>query len=168
MPDLTQARLRELLTYDPATGIFTRCVGRGGVRAGSVAGCVWEKGANGPYLRISIDGRQYSAHRLAFLWITGEFPPDDVDHIDGDGLNNRLGNLRAATRTQNLANRRRHKNNTSGFKGVSFHKRERRFRAKIQVGGKTQNLGSFDTAESAHAAYCAAAEKTHGAFARAK
>lgn len=89
----------------------------------------------------------------------------EVDHIDGDGLNCRRSNLRTATRTQNICNRRIFKNNLSGFKGVSQHSRYR-WRAQIQIGGKSIPLGKFNSPEEAHAAYCEAAVKFHGDFAR--
>jgi len=89
-----------------------------------------------------------------------------VDHVDRDGLNNRRSNLRIATQAQNSRNRRRHRNNTSGFKGVSFHRREKKWYAHIHHQGKKLFLGYFVSAEAAHAAYCDAAARLHGEFAR--
>lgn len=89
-----------------------------------------------------------------------------VDHIDGDGLNNRRSNLRIATKAQNAFNSKRHKDNASGFKGVSFHRARGRWTAWIRAGGESKYLGLFDTPEEAHAAYCFAARKIHGQFAR--
>jgi hypothetical protein len=166
--DLTQARLRELLDYDQETGVFTwRATGPGrrlDLRAGAI-----QKGHSGhgrPYLRIKIDGRDYRTHRLAWLYVYGEWPPAEIDHRDGDGLNNRWANLRVATSAQNKRNSRRQCNNTSGFKGVSVNKCGDRFRAQIGVRGRNKHIGYFDTAEAAHAAYVAAAEKHFGEFAR--
>jgi hypothetical protein len=165
MDDLTQARLHALLDYDPETGVFTWLVSRGAARAGTVAGTVW-KGRSGPYLLIRIDGRSYRAHRLAFLYMTGEWPPDHIDHRDGEGLTNKWKNLREATNAQNGANRRAQVNNTTGCKGVHFNKSVRRYQSCIQVNGKRRHLGYFATAEEAHAAYCKAANHLFGQFAR--
>lgn len=88
-----------------------------------------------------------------------------VDHIDGDGLNNRRNNLRPATNAQNVRNSRKRTTNTSGFKGVSWNKEHRKWRAEIMARGKKKFLGLFNTAEEAHKAYCEAAEQLHGEFA---
>lgn len=95
-------------------------------------------------------------------------PPDGVgvDHVDGDGLNNRRKNLRHATQLENNRNQKRRNDNTSGLKGVSWNKRDKKWRAAISVLGRTKNLGYFDTPEEAHAAYCIAAIDLHGQFAR--
>jgi hypothetical protein len=90
----------------------------------------------------------------------------EVDHIDGDGLNNRRCNLRLATRSQNMRNQRLNSRNTSGFKGVSWDKRDKKWLAYIKVYRKKIHLGSFDTPEDAHAAYCDAAARLHGEFAK--
>lgn len=161
---LTQARLRELLDYNPTTGLFTRLVQRRGPRShvGAVAGCDNGQG----YIRIYVDGKGYKAHRLAWLWMTGEWPPADIDH---DGLNrsdNRWKTLRAATRSQNCANRRAFKNSASQIKGVSFNRRAARWVAQIQVRGRKIGLGYFDDPAEAAAAYASAARKYHGEFAR--
>lgn len=89
-----------------------------------------------------------------------------VDHRDGDGLNCRRCNLRSANASQNACNRRHHHDNTSGFKGVSWSKQKRRWRATITLGGKQRNLGLFDAPEQAARAYDAAARRLHGEFAR--
>ena len=158
---LTLRRLRELLHYDPDTGNFTWKVSRRKVKAGAIAGSKERK-----YLRIGIDGAKYSAHRLAWYYVHQEWPPDDIDH-EKDRTDNRIANLRSATRQQNNANRSIASNNKTGFKGVCFDKNRNKYQATIMVDGKTRYLGRFDKPEQAHAAYCGAAEKFFGEFARA-
>lgn len=160
---LTVGRLRELLHYDPETGVFTRRVDiRGGGRNGTVAG----SNHNAGYLSITIDGRQYLAHRLAWFYVTGRWPVVDIDHIDRDRRNNRWANLREATRSQNMANTGRRRDNKSGFKGVSRHVQTGRWQAHSSGGGRTVYLGLFDSAEEAHRAYVAFATDSFGEFAR--
>jgi hypothetical protein len=166
---LTAARLRELLHYDPETGVFTWRVRRrsgvkGRVAPGDIAGSLQSKGRD--RLRIGIDYKVYRAHRLAWLYMTGEWPSRLVDHKDLNGLNNRWDNLRLATHSQNTTNSRVRSDSISGLKGVSFHKIKNRYQARIKVDRKTIRLGYFNTAEEAHAAYCDAAEHHFGEFAR--
>jgi hypothetical protein len=106
--------------------------------------------------------REVRMHRV----IMGEPLGLEVDHIDGDGLNNRRSNLRAVTGQQNSRNARVRRDNTTGFKGVSCIKPDQKWRATINVDGKRVWLGCFNTPESAHAAYCAASKKYHGDFGR--
>jgi hypothetical protein len=107
-------------------------------------------------------------HRLhrAVMGIDGTSPELLVDHRDRDGLNNRRKNLRVCTNQQNMCNSKKPSTNTSGFKGVRFHSRDRVFMASIKSHGKSIHLGTFGTAESAHQAYVAAAMELHGEFAR--
>lgn len=162
--DLTLQALRDLLHYDPETGAFTWLVRvNSRVPAGARAGKIDPHG----YVRIGIGGRHYLAHRLAWLYVTGEWPPAEIDHRDRDPGNNRWANLRDATHAQNQRNTAAQCNNTSGFKGVTWHKGRRKWMAFITVDGKHRNLGRFDTAEAAHAAYVLAATEHHGEFARA-
>lgn len=161
--NLTAERLRELLHYDSETGVFARRVQRGGQHSGSVAGTVFRhKNRRTTYIRINIDGVLHLAHRLAWLYVNGERVAE-IDHLDGDGTNNRLSNLRQASRSENGANVAMYRNNVCGFKGVSAHGRG--WRAEIMKGLKKIYLGTFDTPEKAHAAYCAAAERLFGEFA---
>jgi HNH endonuclease/AP2 domain len=160
---LTAERLRQLLDYDPETGIFRWRIARQGVRVGAAAGSLNGRG----YRQTQIDGQLYPAHRLAWLYVYGEWPTIDIDHINGIQGDNRLANLRLATKSQNRANARRHKNNTSGYEGVYLDRRNGRFLAQIGFNGHRKYLGLFDTPELAHQAYCAAAQKYHGEFARA-
>jgi hypothetical protein len=160
---LTAERLREVLFYEPTTGLFTWRCDRRRVKAGSVAGCLEKERG---YIFIVVDGACHRAHRLAFLYMTGGYP-DEVDHADRNRANNVWRNLRAATRSQNRANAARHRNNTTGYKGVTRVKRcpLRPFLAYIGVNGKKIELGNYATAEEAHQAYCRAAKEGFVEFA---
>jgi hypothetical protein len=165
---LTAEKLREILTYDARTGVFRWKLNRGGRgKEGVVAGSKWVVTSGRVYRQIGIDGRQYAAHRLAWLYMTGEWPVEQVDHIDGDGTNNGFYNLRQATNAENACNRQAQTNNTSGYKGVTWCKSTRKWKAQIKLGGRNKNLGRFESPQDAHSAYKAASEKLHGEFARA-
>ena|SRR3990167_6112314 len=155
-------RLRGLLHYDSDTGVFTWRVNRRRVKTGDIAGTVNAQG----YVQICIDGRLYLAHRLAWLYVHGEWPSGDLDHWDTNRANNVIGNLRPATNSQNQANSRQRRDNTSGYKGVCWDKRCHRWVAGIYVDGRRRHLGRFDTPEAGHAAYCNAASEYFGEFAR--
>ena len=159
---ITQAELKNLFYYDPITGIFIWRLTRQGVNIGQPAGSINSDG----YRIICVDGRYYTAGRLAWLWMKGKWPERDIDHIDTDPSNNRWNNLRLATISQNAGNRKKAKNNTSGFKGVCMATCGR-WVARICINGRRFHLGYFDTAANAHKAYVAAAEKYFGEFARA-
>lgn len=159
---LTAERLREVLHYDAATGRFTWLKSHQKVSAGDAAGCLDDKG----YVRIRIDGKRYRAHRLAWLYVTGDWPEDQIDHRDLDKANNAFLNLRQANNTQNNGNRKRQPNNTSGHRGVSWHSPRRRWRAIIYVGKKQVYLGTFNNKETAAEAYRLAAQSKFGEFAR--
>ena len=162
-PLITAERLRELLHYDPETGIFRRlAVPTNRVKSCDIAGTPDDKG----YLLIKIDLRMYKAHRLAWLYMTGAWPEDKIDHIDLDKANNRFVNLREATDSQNEANKRMLRNNTSGYRGVSWHKRDKKWIAQIWVAGKKRHLGYSDCPAAAHFAYIVAADMAFGEFAR--
>ena len=158
--DLTAARLRELLEYDPETGVFRWRVSRGGsAKAGNIAGT--SRNTSGRWF-IVIDDATYALHRLAFLYMTGAHPKFVIDHIDGDPSNNRWANLRDVTLRVNSENRRKkHSNNTSGYLGVSLDKRRGTWGAFIKVGGKLKRLGSYKTPEEASAAYIRAKQDLH-------
>ena len=158
---LDQAALQRLLNYDPMTGIFT-WKGRHGVKEGKVAGYVEIAG----YVVIMVGRRCYRAHRLAWLYVYGYFP-DEVDHIHGDKQYNRISELREASRSQQTANAKIRSDNTSGFKGVTWHRAARRWMAQITCGGRAIYLGLFDSPAAAHAAYIAKARELFGEFARA-
>jgi hypothetical protein len=162
--DLTLARLRELLIYEPEIGLFRWLQRKGGMISGDVAGGSTPYG----YVTIGIDGRRYMAHRLAVLYMTDAWPIADVDHVNGERADNRWANLRQATRRQNLGNMKLRPVSTTGFKGVIYEARRCKFRADIRCGGgKSRYLGRFDTALEAHEAYMAAAREIFGEFARA-
>jgi len=164
--NLTQDRLKELLSYNPLTGVFLWLEGRGGKKAGDVAGC-----RKRIYTFISVDDRVYRAHLLAWFYMTGEWPDPFVDHRDLDKHNNAWVNLRLATKSQNQANIGLIKSNKSGLKGVSRYRAGESYgkpwQACITKDGKSMNLGHFATKEDAHAAYVATAERLFGEFARA-
>jgi hypothetical protein len=150
-------RVRELLDYNPLTGDLLWWAGmhNNGVNAGDKAGY----SRNGRYWVISIDGKKYLAHRLAWLLGCGEDPGEfDVEHKDENKMNNRLDNLRLATRSQNKANQRK-------SKGYSLCRSTGRWKAKIGVNGKTLNLGRFATEEEARQAYVSAKLHHFGEFA---
>lgn len=160
---LTVERLKELLVYNAETGQFIRRVRTSNSnKAGDVAGGRLVLG----YISVRVDNRPYLAHRLAWFYVTGRWPVADIDHINGDPSDNRLCNLREATRSQNHGNMRRHKDNRSGYKGVTWSEPRQKWVAQIYVNGKQRNLGGFVCKEDAAKAYAEAARATHGGFAR--
>ncbi|MCO5129788.1 MAG: HNH endonuclease [Xanthobacteraceae bacterium] len=155
-------RLRDLLRYDPDSGEFTWCVARGNLRAGCEAGTKNTRG----YIVIKVDRRSYGAHRLAWLYMTGSMPPDEIDHIDMDRSNNRWSNLRAATTSQNQANRKKLSNNASGIKGVSWHKRVQKWQVRAMKNGRHYSLGYTSSLAEAKSLYENAAQTLFGSYAR--
>lgn len=149
-------RVRELFAYDPRTGIFMWrvCPGRKFL-VGKIAGRIKRDG----YSYIGIDGRYYLAHRLVWAWMTGSWPRDQIDHINGIRDDNRFANLREATPLMNMQNRHGATKNKSGFLGV--FRRNKKFMTKIRVNGKQIYLGIFVTPEEAHVAYLTAKRKLH-------
>jgi hypothetical protein len=159
---LTAEKLREILEYDQETGVFTWAVKRGNYHVqGKRAGTVNSRG----YRVIEIDGKAYREQRLAWLYVTGEWPEHEIDHRDLDKTNNRFSNLRQATRRQNTCNKSVQKNSKTGVRGVN-RRDNGKFRAYVCVLGKRINVGQYDTIEEAQAAYVAAAREHHGEFAR--
>jgi len=171
---ITADQARELLDYDPETGVFKwrfrprstfkseRAWKIRNVRyAGSAAGTTDRKG----YIVIKIMGRLYRAHRLAWLYVHGVWPKNDIDHISMVKDDNRIANLREATRSQNNCNTGIRGDSTSGVKGVSWNARKGKWRADIVLHGRQHHIGYFDDIEDAKDARIAAAEKLHGEFA---
>lgn len=147
----TQEWLKQILDYDPETGLFVWKIAKGPVkdRIGTVAGCVHETHSGKRYIRIHVDGKMYSAHRLAWLHMTGKYPEDQIDHEDGNGENNRFSNLCEATNASNAKNRRLRSDNSSGVAGVRFDKQRKRFVAFIKAEGKNKFIGRYKTLEEA-------------------
>ena len=163
-PRITQERLQEVLRYDLETGEFSwRVRLSSACQIGAVAGSLHHR-----YWFIYVDGRAYPAHQLAWLYMTGEWGKPVIDHRDRNPLNNRWDNLRLATFSSNSANRRRHRNNRSGFKGVWFDPPTGKWRARIRKDKRSYWLGLFETPEEAHAAYVAKARELFGEFARSE
>lgn len=133
MIPLTLDLLKELLSYDPSSGEFTRLVSTSSnAMCGDTA---WHLTSNG-YIYIRINGRFFPAHRLAWFYMTGKWPSDEVDHVNGIKNDNRFENLREVTHAQNQWNKGKPKNNNSGFKGVCWHKQTKSWRAKLGFHGK--------------------------------
>ena len=145
MKKLTQKELKKVLHYEPTTGLFTWVKKRQGVSLGGVAGCLQHNG----YRHIGVLGKVYSAHRLAFLYMTGKFPLDEVDHKNHERSDNRWSNLREVTRLENSRNRSMHLNNKSGFSGVCWKKRVSKWLASISINGKRKHLGYFKDIDDA-------------------
>lgn len=129
---------------------------------GSIAGSLKENG----YVRVSIQNRLYWAHRVVWAIHTGAWPDHEIDHINGNPSDNRIENLRLATRLQNSANRGPVAGKAVGLLGVQWRKKEKKFYSQIRENGKRRSLGFFDTAEEAHAAYMAVARRLYGEFVR--
>ena len=157
MSTLTASRLRELLHYDPATGIFTRRVSvtlSKAFKVGDIAGGIDRSTG---YVKISVDGRRYFAHRLAWLHVHGEWPKTGIDHRNRNGADNRIGNLREASKSANAHNATEAKcGSRSGLLGASWCKKQKRWQATITVNRRSRYLGRYATAEEAHAVYMSA------------
>lgn len=156
MKALTQARLKELMHYDPDTGAFTWKVRTSNrINIGDIAGSINDAG----YLLIRIDRRIYRSHRLAFLYMTGTFPIHEIDHIDHTYDNNKWLNLREVTHSENSKNQSMRCTNTSGVNGVIWFKRDRNWLANITVDGSSIHLGYFSCITAAAIARKAAEVK---------
>jgi hypothetical protein len=142
---LTQEELKRLLHYDPETGVFTWNVKRSNkVKIFSVAGSTQTMSHNKKtYIRIKIHNKKYFAHRLAHLYITGYWPEDQIDHIDGNGINNKWCNLRSVNISENMRNYKKPITNTSGICGVSWDSSAMKWSSYIHVNNKQIKLGRF-------------------------
>jgi len=146
---LTQARLMEVVAYSQETGAFVRLCPSSNAPTGPVLPLPSKNG----YLRMRVDGKLYYLHRLAWLYVHGEWPSNLADHKDGDKTNNRIDNIRNATHAQNLQNIAAKGRGASGLRGAYLDKASGRWQARIMRNYKTISLGYFDTPELAHAAY---------------
>jgi uncharacterized membrane protein len=143
---ITHERLREVLDYDPETGIFTWRVSRGKAKKGSVAGRINQTTG---YVEIGLDGALIGAHIFAWLYMTGEWPPNLIDHKNRKRPDNRWENLRPSDYSKNRKNAKLNSNNTSGYPGVTYLKRSGKWRAVLKKWGRTRHLGEFATREEA-------------------
>ena len=140
---ITQSRLKELLSYDPDSGIFIWKISTNNrVKSGSFAGSL----RLDDYIEIMVDGKKYQAHRLAWLYTHGYDTENQIDHLNGIRNDNRISNLREVSQSCNLQNQKINSNNTSGFPGVTWVKRKQKWVAQIQIQGKVHGLGYYDTA----------------------
>lgn len=158
--NLTNRRLKNILNYNEKTGNF-RWIKPQNIR--TKTGCLAGRKSNG-YILITIDQVTYSAHRLAWFYIYGFFPVNCLDHINGVRHDNRICNLRPATRQQNAFNRGKNINNKSGYRGVFWNKSRERWNAVCTVNKKRIYLGSFKTPKAASLVYVAFAKKHYGEF----
>lgn len=155
-------QLAEFLSYEPSSGVFTwrKRKPRSPVKVGDVAGSA----TSHAYVAIHVCGRTYSAHRLAWLFVHGEWPAGEIDHRDGNRSHNAIANLRDVARPVNGQNQRRaQRNNATGMLGVTTLKggRKRPLQAQINIGGRLRYLGVFETPELAHQAYLKAKRQHH-------
>lgn len=158
--NLTAESLRQMLRYEPETGKFFWLRANNQCKIGDEAGA-----KHLGYVRVTCFGRRYLAHRLAWLWMTGDWPIERIDHMNMNREDNKWSNLRLATDTQNRANSNKQPRNKLGVKGVEYHV-SGKFRARIGIGGKIFHLGVFDKVELAKKAYDAAAQHYFGEFSR--
>jgi hypothetical protein len=158
---LTQDRLKSQINYDPSTGVFTWIAKRKGVKTGSECGRI-SKGHH--YREISIDNTLYRAHRLAFLYMDGILPTQDIDHVNRIKHDNSWNNLRLCNKSQNSANTGLKISNTSGYKGVVWDKNRNKWRVQIRIKGKKTNLGRFDDLNEAILISEKALKKEFGEF----
>ena len=158
---LTQERLKELLVYNPDTGLFHWRINYGRMFSGHVAGYIGTRG----YWQIMVHHRLCLAHRLAWLYVYGDYPPRglEIDHINREKTDNRLSNLRLATPSDNVCNTVRQ--NPTGYAGAILEKATGRYRVRVAKNRNRRSYGTYDTAEEAHRVYVMAIQEMHGEFA---
>lgn len=154
---LDAAELRRNLDYDPETGVFTWKIAKSGYTANRRAGFYRRDG----YLCIGVNRVHYLGHRLAWLWVHGEWPKFHIDHINGNKSDNRIANLRDVDRKQNLQNSKPHRDNSSGYMGVCWHQKAGKWVASIWVDGKSRYLGVFEDKLEAAREYAKAKTDLH-------
>jgi hypothetical protein len=163
--------IRENMNYNPETGVLSWAKPKQGRKVGSPLGNLDKDG----YLilsRVVFDGKKrvgfprYCVHRIIWIFVHGKPPKDQIDHINGDKSDNRLCNLREANTAENMRNVGKQAHNTSGLKGVSFHKHTNKWRANITLGRKQIHIGVFDCPAAAFFSYQVFADIHHGKFAR--
>lgn len=169
---LTHKDLLELLSYDPSSGKFTWLYRPIETFADSNHGKIWNSRFAGKlvpgsintkgYLQFAIHGKRMLYHRIVWFYVHGNWPKNQIDHIDGDKVNNKIGNLREATNSQNQQNLRMHKKyGINTLLGASYHKRDKTFHARITINGKLFYLGRFATELDAHNRYVEEKRKIH-------
>jgi|SRR5215469_1495376 len=164
--DLSPELIKSYFDYSPQTGKLTwinRPARR--IHIGDIAGFPDDQGR----IKIGVSGKEYFAHRIVWVWMTGKWPDKEIDHINENPSDNRWENLREATPSQNHRNRGKQKNNTTGFKGVTFDKRRGKYIAGIKLNQKRYSAGNcFSTPEEAYEAVCKLALTLHGDWSRYK
>lgn len=154
---LTQDYLKSIFSYDPKTGIFVRIKNIASAKIGDIAGRLDSTG----YVQISVKGKRYMAHRLAWLYMTGSWPSDEIDHINRIRHDNRFINLREVTSAQNNWNYPISRHNTSGATGVSYDKFHKKYKASIRAHNKQYHIGYYDNIDDAKLAYNQKKQQLH-------
>jgi len=154
---VTQHRLKEVLDYNPETGVFTWRKTNNQINKGAIAGSPSSCG----YIRFTVDGMRYAAHRLAWLYVYGEYPETDIDHVNRIRSDNRISNLRTASRAENCQNASKRKSNSSGVVGVCWNIGHKKWQARIMHNGKSIHLGYYEKIEDAASARLSAKRKYH-------
>lgn len=157
-----------LFNYDPESGSLTWRLSTKVFKRGDEVGCVTHTDGYSSYRNVVVFGDRYKAHRLIWLMQTGSWPSGYIDHIDGDGLNNRWENLREATPSQNSMNQKIRSDNASGCKGISYDKRRGLWYAYIDIEGSRVHLGRHENKDEAVVVRLAAEKRYHGEYARAE